>query len=338
MATFNGEAFLEDQLASLSKQTRAPEELVICDDGSSDATVDILERFAKVAPFQVRIERNKGRLGHGKNFLKAASLCKGELVAFCDQDDVWLKNKLEASAKSFETPDAPSVAVHSAEVVDANLKSLGYEFPCNPVDSRVPAARCIPCKHWVGFALTFRRELLALVPALLFDEVLSVAPDIGHDHWVCFLAGMDRGFAFRREPLALYRQHAANTFGTDRDVMAKLAWARMRMIRDNEAGYQQHAASMELWADVIARARMQGTLRADEVQATRWETVHRDLVRRLRSRALIYRTGVPTSQRLRGLSNLIKDGAYVPNFEGGLGRRAVLKDAAVAAAGSLSRG
>jgi glycosyltransferase involved in cell wall biosynthesis len=119
MATYNGQAFLADQLSSLRNQTRLPEELVICDDGSADTTIDAAHRFAANAPFEVRIERNTVRLGHARNFLKAASLCRGDLVAFCDQDDVWLENKVEASAAVFEAPDSPSVAVHSARVVDA---------------------------------------------------------------------------------------------------------------------------------------------------------------------------------------------------------------------------
>jgi len=98
MATYNGESFLAEQLDNLAKQTLKPLELVVCDDGSTDDTVAILEGFAALAPFPVSIHRNGTRLGHTENFLKAANLCSGKWIGFCDQDDVWLPNKLEVVA------------------------------------------------------------------------------------------------------------------------------------------------------------------------------------------------------------------------------------------------
>ena len=273
MATFNGAPFLAEQLLSLKTQTRLPQELVISDDGSSDATVDIAKRFAARAPFDVRIERNSVRLGHPKNFFKAASLCGGDLVAFCDQDDVWCKNKLKASVAVFECPDSPSVAVHSAQVVDAELRPLGYDFPSNPANTRVVASDCIPFRYWgVGLALTFRRPLLSLMPLDLFDEVDRVHGEVGHDHWVCFLAAMDRGLFFQRDSLALYRQHGTNTFGarpnhrtrTMRTVVSDAA-------KTGGAHYLQRASAIEVWANVIAQARERGALCADETLALRWE-------------------------------------------------------------------
>jgi glycosyltransferase involved in cell wall biosynthesis len=77
MATYNGAAFLDAQLASIAAQTRTPDELVVCDDGSSDGTVEIVERFARRAPFAVRLIRNEQRLGYGENFMKAARHCRG---------------------------------------------------------------------------------------------------------------------------------------------------------------------------------------------------------------------------------------------------------------------
>src|SRR5512146_482570 len=98
MATFNGAAFLEQQLETLSAQTRAPCELVVSDDGSTDDTIAILERFARTALFEVQIVPNTGARGFAGNFLHAASLCRGSLVAWCDQDDVWSPVKLERCA------------------------------------------------------------------------------------------------------------------------------------------------------------------------------------------------------------------------------------------------
>src|SRR5262245_6144046 len=101
MATFNGERFLRRQLSSLTEQTVNPSELIVTDDGSRDDTLTILLRFAKTAPFPVRIVQNETRLGYRANFMKAATLCSSDLIAFCDQDDVWEPKKLRIMRSVF---------------------------------------------------------------------------------------------------------------------------------------------------------------------------------------------------------------------------------------------
>jgi len=75
MCTYNGEAYLGDQLGSIAKQTYPPDELVLGDDGSTDGTLRILDQFSKEAPFPVKVYRNEQRLGPTKNFAKAVLLC-----------------------------------------------------------------------------------------------------------------------------------------------------------------------------------------------------------------------------------------------------------------------
>ena len=89
MTTYNGEKYLQEQLDSFLGQNRLPDELVVCDDGSQDRTMAILESFSSRAPFPVRIYRNSAKLGYSKNFEKAGSLCTGDIIAFSDEDDVW---------------------------------------------------------------------------------------------------------------------------------------------------------------------------------------------------------------------------------------------------------
>lgn len=88
MATYNGAAYLEQQLESLANQVLHPGELVVTDDGSSDGTLALIEDFARRAPFPVRLVRNEARLGYRGNFIKTSTICGCELIAFCDQDDV----------------------------------------------------------------------------------------------------------------------------------------------------------------------------------------------------------------------------------------------------------
>ena len=118
MATYNGERFIYQQLNSLLGQTAQIDELIVSDDGSTDRTLDILEEFSKSAPFRVSITRNGARLGYRENFMQAASLADCDLIAFCDQDDIWDSQKLSQSIVPFADPEVLLVHVsdHVARV------------------------------------------------------------------------------------------------------------------------------------------------------------------------------------------------------------------------------
>lgn len=208
LATFNGAQFLKEQLASLVEQTFVPAELVVTDDGSTDETLAILEGFADVAPFPVSVLRNEQRLGYGMNFLKAASLCSGDVIAFSDQDDVWLPAKLERLRKAFGHLQADFVA-HAAEVTDARLVRTGKRYPDIGMD-RYFAADEVREIFYPGFALAVSRKF--------FDGVRDVMSRPGfnveaHDELLCDLAAVSCKRCELSESLVLYRQHGANLIG-----------------------------------------------------------------------------------------------------------------------------
>src|SRR5687767_8613501 len=101
LCSYNGAAYIAEQLRSIAEQTLLPEELVICDDGSSDSTVAIIRAFASEAPFKVLLFQNEQKLGVARNFQKALSLCTGDIIAMSDQDDVWMPIKLEKLCGAF---------------------------------------------------------------------------------------------------------------------------------------------------------------------------------------------------------------------------------------------
>src|SRR6266852_3873222 len=116
MATYNGQKFIREQLDSLAAQQHLPSELIITDDASSDKTVVIAEQFAKVAPFTVHVYRYDNRVGYRANFMRAARLCTSDVVAFCDQDDIWSPQKLALCIEPLRDP-AVLLAYHNAKVV-----------------------------------------------------------------------------------------------------------------------------------------------------------------------------------------------------------------------------
>ena len=125
LATYNGAEFLQEQLNSFLHQTRLPDELVACDDASSDDTMEILEAFRKIAPFAVNIYSNRENLGHLRNFEKVLALCAGDLIFLSDQDDVWDKEKIALVVNHFTEQPKVDVVINDAYYVDRSLKRQG---------------------------------------------------------------------------------------------------------------------------------------------------------------------------------------------------------------------
>src|SRR5487761_1087652 len=128
MCTYNGSRFLPEQLASIAKQTRLPDEMVICDDGSTDSTPEIVEDFARSVPFPVRFFRNPQNLGSTKNFEQAIGLCTGDLIALSDQDDIWLPEKLAHQAEMLERDPNLGGVFTDGILVDDNSKPIGKQL------------------------------------------------------------------------------------------------------------------------------------------------------------------------------------------------------------------
>jgi len=128
LCTYDGSRFLSEQLQSIGSQSRLPDELVICDDRSSDNTVAIIKSFALEAPFPLRLEVNPTNLGSTKNFERAISLCRGDVIALSDQDDIWKTDKLAYIERVFLSSASVGAVFSDADVVDEQLNSLGYKL------------------------------------------------------------------------------------------------------------------------------------------------------------------------------------------------------------------
>jgi len=178
MATFNGERFIRPQLDSFVRQTLLPTELIICDDGSTDSTLCIISDFSKSAPFPVVIVKNSTRLGYTANFLQAARMCQGDLIAFSDQDDVWGTHKLECMLQASHASNALLFA-HGAEWVNEDGNPVGVVFPTHR-----RFRKNLPQNRFPGHVIVFRRSLLDMTShSLTPNKLREIAGDveIGHD-------------------------------------------------------------------------------------------------------------------------------------------------------------
>ena len=318
MATLNGERFLGEQLASLANQTVPPAELVVHDDGSTDGTLDVLAAFARDSAFPVRVDRGARRLGFADAFLAAAGACSGELIALCDQDDVWLPEKLERCRAAFAGGDV-LVAIHSTEVVDDRLVRTGQRYPDVRADRVAPPLATDPWLAVRGMSMVVDARLLRLGDA---DErppshYLADAP-MHHDEWLYAVARSLGAVALIAEPLALYRQHGANVTGAPTGAAARVreaastGWTYYGRRREQALALERLFAGLAVSDDELA------------ARAPAAERYYGELARRL----AVYEPGASRARRARRLIRLATDRGYA-----GFGARALARDALMVALG-----
>jgi len=213
LATYNGEKYLAAQLASLAAQTRLPAELVISDDCSKDGTLDVADEFAARAPFPVRILRGEKRVGFSNNFLRAAGNCESELVAFCDQDDIWEAEKLAVMERVFDDPQV-LLAYHNATLASANGAPVARVYRGGGGIGIFPPLTRHPWLVVPGFMQVFRRSLTRF-STLQVDSRDVDWPDqpLAHDRWFFFLASVFGRIVYVPQSLVRYRQHDDSVYG-----------------------------------------------------------------------------------------------------------------------------
>lgn len=239
LCTYQGAAHLREQLESYLVQTRLPDELVVGDDRSSDETVRILEDFAARAPFPVRVQVNERTLRASRNFEATARRASGDLIAFSDQDDVWLPEKLERLAAALEQDPGAVLAFTDATVVDGALRPLGYTMWEGIGFTAEEQRRLAGAPHDVLWDRNVVMGAASMVRARLVEQAFPVGDAWGHDEWLAFLGALTGRLVALPEATVLYRQHGGNVIGglrpTEEETAArKRAWRTTNM-RDTMA-------------------------------------------------------------------------------------------------------
>jgi glycosyltransferase involved in cell wall biosynthesis len=213
LATYNGAAFLHEQLQSLAAQSQKPFEIVISDDGSVDATHRIVQAFARTTDIPIRFHVNQQRLGFADNFLSAAREVGGDLIAFCDQDDVWHPDKIRLCAPHLAKPEVV-LAVHRSRLIAENGTVIGTFSQGIDGDRLRPPLSYGPWDVFFGFSMVFRRSLLDVLTSNCrgIDYITGKA-SLAHDRWVLFVANLVGWTKEIDTELVDYRQHGSNAFG-----------------------------------------------------------------------------------------------------------------------------
>jgi glycosyltransferase involved in cell wall biosynthesis len=252
LCTYNGARYLPDQLQSLASQRRLPDEVVVCDDGSTDDTVAVVRRFAAQAPFDVQLAVNPSNLGFVKNFEEAIRRCTGDLIALADQDDVWHPEKLEVGEQTLLAAPGADGVFSDAELVDDRLRPSGallWETVgfTEELRERFRAGE--------AFRVLLRRQVVTgatlLFRARVRDFVLPIPGDALHDAWIALLLAAVSELRFVERPLMSYRQHTSNQIGARR-------WNLWKRLREAQGGQGTATVADYVSRYVALRARLQG--------------------------------------------------------------------------------
>ena len=217
VCTFNGENYVEDQLSSILSQSVLPDEIVIADDGSADATLRIVNEFVashSTSGVAFRILEKSDRLGVTKNFERAVTSAGGDLIVLCDQDDVWHADRLEIALRSYTASPGLSLQAANADLVDENGAATGITLfealAIGETDIR-------QINQGEAFFKLLRRNLVTGATVVIGRKLLASAlpfpPEWVHDEWLAIIASSIGRIEMIDIPLIDYRQHSANQIG-----------------------------------------------------------------------------------------------------------------------------
>lgn len=216
LCTYNGERYIREQVQSILNQTMRIDEIVVCDDGSKDNTLTLIQEIVKTTDVRIRIYKNEKPLGVKWNFKKAIELCTGDYVFLSDQDDYWMPNKVETIMTWFAEHPDKSVVFTNAYIVDENRKRYEGRTQFQGVGFRKLQQEMVLNGHGLevfimgnratGATMAFRKASVELCD----DDWGTIL----HDEYIAVKALMKGELGFIIEPLIEYRQHAKQQVGS----------------------------------------------------------------------------------------------------------------------------
>jgi glycosyltransferase involved in cell wall biosynthesis len=330
LATYNGEAYIWEQLNSLANQIYLPKELIVCDDGSADRTLYWVNMFAEIAPFPVHIYRNEKPLGLADNLLQAASLCKGDLIAFCDQDDVWLPEKLQYCLAMFIYVPELVLFSHNAWVSDEKLskiKRLSSRKTC--IYERGDFQPLV--YPLMSFTQVFRKELVQDIPwntgTGAEGSPRSKSPD-SLIYRVAIMASSLGKVMVSDTVLAFYRQHGRDAIEWEQgnkveiqEIGDRLPWASSLQVRNYlklQRLYQEYADCLEKVSKNVAADHALLLSEASEQ--------YRQVAMAFSNREALYEENLNIYKRVQRLTKLVGQRTYIHLHRSGLGIECFFKD------------
>lgn len=222
IALYNGARFLEAQLDTLRLQTCPPEQVILCDDGSTDDTVAIVRSYIEKHCLQDRwcLFINKENLGYAKNFYRAMSLCHTDLIYLCDQDDLWKTDKLEKMNHVMNSHPEISLLMCKGGVIDAQGEALHGLLIDETKETHaladVTPAQTLRSLSWTGMLMCVRNSFLQQWQHLIYPA------QVPHD-FALALCAADSGCFYTYDYVgAFHRRHDNNAANEEHRIFKVL--------------------------------------------------------------------------------------------------------------------
>ena len=206
LTTYNGEKYILEQLDSIKKQSRPVDEVIICDDGSTDTTIQLINEFIKTNQLDTwKLFQNKENLGYSRNFFKAVRLCNGQHIFLCDQDDVWDKDKVKIFLSVMEE-DEKIYAVSSNYIIINNMGERTKMVSSTKKNREIEMQEVVGSTNVKGCTMCIKKEL----DDFIVHDDLQVGLQLGHDWYYNFLACLLGKNMAITNYLLFYRVHGEN--------------------------------------------------------------------------------------------------------------------------------
>lgn len=240
LATYNGEHFLKELLDSVLAQTVSDFELVICDDSSTDSTFQIIAGYEK-KDARIKIFQNEINLGFKKNFERILSLCKGEYIAFCDQDDIWTPDHLETLLTNIG--DSDCIGANSL-IIDENGTSQSKTFLEYLFIHQPPKNSDELFQHELYSNII--QGAASLIKSSLIKKALPIPEDVQyHDYWFALNAGLNNGCKYIPKVILNYRRHTGNASAYQEISLFKFFRELRQFSNDKENFYHERILLLE---------------------------------------------------------------------------------------------
>lgn len=198
ISTFNGKKFLYEQIFSILQDLKHNDEVVIVDDASTDSTLKIIDDFNDE---RIKCHLNLHNIGILKSFEKAVRLSRGDVIFFCDQDDIWYEGKRNEMVKVVMNPGIIA-AVCDCNIIDEKGQILSLSF-FEEHSSKSGLIKNFFRNSYLGCGMCFRKELVSTL--LPFPNYVSM-----HDEWTGLIGDLFWDVKFIRKQLFGYRRHSNN--------------------------------------------------------------------------------------------------------------------------------
>ena len=276
MAVRNGELYLEEALESIINQSICPDQVIIGDDNSTDASMDIIFRYCLRFDFISLVERSSQEtLGVVSNFSRLAEVAVrqgADIILFADQDDVWSEKKLEVTLQAFscfDVSELPPVLFHSdLRVVDRNLEVISesyFSYTRLPDPRTAPHYRLYAQNNVTGCAAACTPNLLKVALPFPSEAVM-------HDWWLALVCESIGTFKFTDRALVDYRQHSTNVLGAREAVeRLPLVVALFRLMKNMPALLRHFVDCHEQLVALCSRLKLHGIKPSDNL--LQWCTI-----------------------------------------------------------------